>query len=209
MKKMSFFPVLYMFVITAVLSAILIVFSEATRDRVESNQQFDFEQAVVAVLPTGLDMQTASQMQIHKVFTEKVTQPDSAGGAYVYQENGEITGYALPIDGQGFWAPIKGMLGVAPDKKTLTGIAIYEQNETPGLGAEITEPQFKNQFDKENNVILAQQGNPIKLARPGTDLKQNEVHAVTGATQTSVRLEKLINEDVEKWRQALNSDGDI
>ncbi len=203
MKKVSYFPVLYMFIVTAVFSAILILFSDFTRERVEQNAQFDFEKAVVSVLPVDIDVEQADQAEIHQIFVSQVKKPETDGEAYKLVTNGTIQGYALPIEGKGFWAPIKGMLGVAPDKKTITGISFHEQNETPGLGAEITQPQFKQQFQKEKNRILAQTDKPLIIARPGTELGQNEVHGVTGATQTSKRLQQLINEDVTKWRENL------
>ena len=50
---------------------------------------------------------------------------------------------------------------------------------------------------------MAPTGNPFTFQRVGSALAENEVHAVTGATQTSNRLEKLLNEDVATWRDAL------
>ncbi|MHC4293534.1 MAG: hypothetical protein ACYSTX_04500, partial [Planctomycetota bacterium] len=60
---------------------------------------------------------------------------------------------------------------------------------------------FRDQFfDK----ILADSGKALTIKRAGNELGQSEVRAVTGATQTSVRLEKIINSAVENWRKQLN-----
>ena len=96
------------------------------------------------------------------------------------------------------------VIGVKADKETVTGIAFYEQKETPGLGAEITKPAFKNQFQGK---LLAEQGSPLKMRRPGETLGKNEYHAVTGATQTSTRLENIINDALEQWREKLEKQG--
>ena len=71
---------------------------------------------------------------------------ETTGGALTLKKNGQIETFVLPISGQGFWAPIKAIIGIEADKKTITGIAIYQQNETPGLGAEISKISFRQQF---------------------------------------------------------------
>jgi Na+-transporting NADH:ubiquinone oxidoreductase subunit C len=186
-----------MFIITAFFSTIVIGFTEFTRKRVEGNQRLAFEKAVLSVL--GKDHETTEN--IHDVFELLIDEPsEGTTGAYVYRQDGEIVAYALPISGQGFWAPIKGVIGIKADKKTITGIAFYEQNETPGLGAEIAQQPFRSQFSCK---ILADNGKALIIKRPGDELGQSEVHAVTGATQTSVRLEKIINSGVENWREQL------
>jgi len=204
MKNKIYFPVIYMFIVTAFFSSILIGFSKLTRKKVEANEKIAFEKAVVSVLPVDLDAESATSAEIHQTFTNKITRPDSAAGAYVLEIDGKVAGYAVPVSGKGFWAPIKGIVGIGADKKSLTGIAFYEQNETPGLGAEITKPEFRDQFKVENNKVIAEDGKPIRIARPGSELGDNEVYAVTGATQTSTRLEKLINDDIAEWRNAIS-----
>ena len=83
----------------------------------------------------------------------------------------------------------------------IIGIAFYEQNETPGLGAQITKYAFKNQF---NGKIISSSGKPINMRQPGSELGKSDVHAITGATQTSTRLEKIINDALIKWLSEFN-----
>jgi Na+-transporting NADH:ubiquinone oxidoreductase subunit C len=204
MRERRWFPVIYMFVATAAFSSVVIGFTNVTRRRVEANAELAFEAAVVAVLPQ-LNEDGLSSLEVHRRFTEQVTEPNPAsGGAYTYRENGQIAGYALPIDGQGFWAPIKGIIGIAADRKTVTGIAIYEQNETPGLGGEIAQEPFQEQFAGK---MLSAEAKPIGFRRPGEPLGDSEVYAVTGATQTSVRLEGIVNEAVKTWRNQVGMEG--
>jgi Na+-transporting NADH:ubiquinone oxidoreductase subunit C len=82
------------------------------------------------------------------------------------------------------------------DRRTITGIAFYEQNETPGLGAQITTITFTSQF---RDKILAQGDKPLNIRPPGAPLGESDVHAVTGATQTSTRLEKILNDSLTQW----------
>ena len=196
MREKWWFPVVYMFVMTAFFSSIVIGFSQFTSDRVEANEDLAFEKAILTVLPDMLGAGD-SRLELHRKFTELVGQPDAnSGGACTLSREGRIVAYALPISGQGFWAPIKGVIGIKADRRTITGIAFYEQNETPGLGAQITKIGFTSQFQGK---VISSTGKPLNIKRPSDVLGKSDVHAVTGATQTSTRLEKIINDALKNW----------
>jgi len=197
MREKPWFAAVYMFVVTAFFSSIVIGFSRLTEKRVGANTTLAFEKAVLSVLP-GMSDADVRGPELHRRFVEAVSLPDdSSGGAYVLRNNGRVVAFALPISGQGFWAPVKGVIGVAADRETITGVYFYEQNETPGLGAQITTDEFRNQFEGK---VLSTNGKAFNIKRSGTALGDSDVHAVTGATQTSMRLEKIINTAVQDWR---------
>jgi Na+-transporting NADH:ubiquinone oxidoreductase subunit C len=202
-RNKSWFPIFYMFCVTALFSSIVIGLTRVTSKRVEANQKLAFEKAVLSVLPK-VEVEAMTRSEIHNTFIESIKEPDdSSAGAYMAKQDGQFIAYALPISGRGFWAPIKGVIGIKPDKKTITGIAFYEQNETPGLGAEIAKAPFRNQFEGK---VISSRNEPINFRRPGATLADNEVHAVTGATQTSDRLEIIINTELKKWHQQNKKD---
>lgn len=197
MGQKRWFPVLYMFIVTAFFSSIVIAVSQFTKERVIANQKRSFEQAVLAVLPGMYDAE-ASDLELHRIFKERVDGPDEfTAGAYTVRKDGQLIAFALPIAGQGFWAPIKGVIGIAADKKTITGVVFYEQNETPGLGAQITTAEFRSQFQGK---VMSTGPKPLSFKRTGDILGKSDVLAVTGATQTSARLEKIINNGLRNWQ---------
>jgi Na+-transporting NADH:ubiquinone oxidoreductase subunit C len=201
MREKRWFPIFYVFITTAFFSSIVIGFTQLTGEKVKVNERLAFEKAILSVLP-GLYREEMNNSELHRTFIEKVTEPDElSAGAYTLRQNGKIAAYALPIEGQGFWAPIKGIIGIEADKKTITAIAFYEQNETPGLGAEIAKPAFREQF---KGKVISVGDKSLSIKRPGIELGASDVHAVTGATQTSTRLEKIINSALTNWRQQLN-----
>lgn len=204
MKDRPFFAVIYMFAVTAFFSAVLIGFARLTRDRVDANQQLAFEKAVLDAFP---EIKPTSHSDIHRIFTEQFVKTEkSSYPFYYYRKDGKTVGYAVPVEGKGFWAIIKGVVGVAADKQIITGIAFYEQSETPGLGARIAEPDFCDQF---KNLEFDDQGMPIGIRQGGGILKKNEVHSITGATQTCVRLEKLVNDGLAQWQEIMKSGEDF
>jgi len=77
---------------------------------------------------------------IYKVF------PNPKEGAAVSDQNTPAEGYVIPVNGMGLWDAIYGYLAVKPDGNTVIGISWYDQKETPGLGANISEPPWQSQF---------------------------------------------------------------
>jgi Na(+)-translocating NADH:ubiquinone oxidoreductase C subunit len=121
----------------------------------------------------------------------------ATGGAYRLLKDGETIAYALPFAGQGFWDVIRGVIGIAPDRETVLGLAVYDQKETPGLGAEIAHPRFRNAFA---GLRLAAGETPLRVQTGGGATDANAVDAVTGATQTCTRLERMLNAGIAAWR---------
>ena len=204
LRERPWYPILYMFVVTAFFSAVLIGLSRFTRDRVEANQRVALERAVLEALPLDLPKRIPSA-EVHRLFVERVTEPTTESmGAYVLMQDGRPQAFALPVEGQGFWDMIRGVVGIAADRTTITGISFYEQNETPGLGAEITQPPFRNQFPGKT---IAPEGKPLRILPAGSRLGPSDVHAVTGATQTCTRLEKFLDEALTRWRTEQEGNG--
>ena len=194
------YAILFMFIITFIVSTILIIFGNATRQRVLDNQRVAFRRAILDALP----VQTTSTPSdaIHEIFADSIITSSLDTGVYEFRRDGTVIAYALPVSGAGFWAPIKGVIGIAADMRTITGLSIYEQNETPGLGGEIVKPYFRDQFREKR---IADGPRPIQI-RPVTDpIDEHSVHAITGATQTSTRLEVLLNERLQAWRDQQGS----
>lgn len=68
--------------------------------------------------------------------------PDNA---LVYQrvEDDAVQSLILPIEGKGLWSTLYGFIALAPDTTTIQGITFYEHGETPGLGGEVDNPNWK------------------------------------------------------------------
>ncbi len=197
LREKTWFPIFYMFAMTLVLSAVIILFGSLTRKRVEDNQLIAFERAVLEVLPIERRAMD-SPSRIHAAFSTQVKAPDHmSAGAFRLVTGNSLVAYVLPIEGPGFWAQIKGVIGIMADTQTVTGIAFYEQNETPGLGGEIVKTEFTSQFVGKR---LRSDDPAINVLPVSATLDEHSVHAVTGATQTSIRLAKFLNETIKDWR---------
>ena len=55
--------------------------------------------------------------------------------------------FVIPVSGFGLWAPIYGYIAIEPNGDSVVGTTWYDMGETPGLGANITESWWQDQFE--------------------------------------------------------------
>jgi Na+-transporting NADH:ubiquinone oxidoreductase subunit C len=95
--------------------------------------------------------------------------------------------------GKGLWGPIWGYIALKSDLNTIYGIMFDHKDETPGLGAEITKPWFREQF--EGRKIFDDEGNFVSVAVVKGGAEPNNPHqvdAITGATLTSKGVDRML-----------------
>ena len=101
----------------------------------------------------------------------------------------------LPVHGYGLWSTLYGLLALDGAGNTIKGITFYEQAETAGLGAEITNPRWQAQwvgkqlFDADGNVQFALMKGGVDAASPDS---KYQVDALSGATLTSDGVTNLV-----------------
>jgi len=143
----------------------------------------------------------ASPDELVEIFNKNVVQKTKAGlPFYSFVPEGTSNApeaYAVQFEGQGLWGPIKGFLALESDMKTIRGITIYEQEETPGLGGEIASERFQEQFMGKS--IVSEQREPgIRITRGSGQFGRNVVEGITGATMTCEKVESILNEAITK-----------
>jgi len=96
----------------------------------------------------------------------------------------------LPVHGAGYQSMIYAFLAIEPTTDTIAGLTIYEQSETPGLGAKILDPDWKSLwrgkkiFDERRNIRIA-------VVR-GQAQGPHEVDGISGATRTGNGVANMI-----------------
>ncbi len=118
----------------------------------------------------------------------------------VYKANypdGSPAGFVVKTAGRGYADKIELLVGLNPTVKTITGIFILEQKETPGLGNKIIHPAWRGQFrDKPTDT-------PLNVVKKKAEAK-NEIDAVTGATISSKSVVDIVNRAVTDLHGELN-----
>ncbi|QDP00711.1 Na(+)-translocating NADH-quinone reductase subunit C [Thalassotalea sp. PS06] len=116
-----------------------------------------------------------------------------ANNSVVYlikNEAGDVESVVLPIVGSGLWDLMHGYVGLEKDLNTVKSVIYSDHKETPGLGAEILNPNWKALWPGKK--IYDEQGDvAIEIVKGGA--KKGDIHgvdALSGATLTSVGVEK-------------------
>jgi Na+-transporting NADH:ubiquinone oxidoreductase subunit C len=115
----------------------------------------------------------------------------------VYQllENEAVEKLILPIYGKGLWSTLYGFLAIEKDLKTVSGITFYQHGETPGLGGEVDNPNWKGSwqgkqaFDDTGAVIIKVIKGKVIPGSPGSD---HQIDGLSGATLTARGVDNLV-----------------
>jgi len=118
--------------------------------------------------------------------------------------NGEKL-YVVPLKGNGLWGAIWGFASLKSDFNTISGVVFDHASETPGLGAEMTQEYFCNQF-KGRQLFEAQdfvgiskvyKGNP-KDPSDDQDPKHG-IDAISGSTMTTNGVQAMVNDCLKAY----------
>ncbi|MCT8344396.1 MULTISPECIES: Na(+)-translocating NADH-quinone reductase subunit C [Photorhabdus] len=111
----------------------------------------------------------------------------------VKNEQGKTREIVLPIYGSGLWSVMYAFISVDVDGKTARGITYYSHGETPGLGGEVDNPQWRKKWIGKK--LYNDEGNPaIKIVRGGAAADDSYgVDGLSGATLTSAGVQNMFN----------------
>ncbi len=109
--------------------------------------------------------------------------------------------YIVPLRGAGLWGPIWGYLGLESDLVTIAGANFDHASETPGLGAEIADSSFEDQFigkrifDEDSNFRPV---TVIKGTAPPDD--PHRVDGISGGTITSNGVTNMLRDGLKVYK---------
>jgi Na+-transporting NADH:ubiquinone oxidoreductase subunit C len=117
--------------------------------------------------------------------------------------------YVAPIYGKGLWDAIWGYVAV-DENMVVQGAYFDHKGETPGLGANIKQRYFMDDFEGEH--LLGESGDfkGITVAKGNADPKNenktdNEVDAIAGATITGDGVTAMIKSDLKLYKPYFDS----
>ena len=107
------------------------------------------------------------------------------GIVYLVKNDDKVTEVILPMNGTGLWSMMYAFVAVDTDGNTVKGITYYQQGETPGLGGEVENPKWRDQFIGKK--LFDDNNKPaIKVIKGGAPQgSEHGVDALSGATLTS------------------------
>ena len=118
---------------------------------------------------------------------------------YIADVDGQIK-YIISLRGAGLWGPLWGYLALNDDKNTIFGVNFSHAGETPGLGANITDAWFQNQFDGKRILDDRREFVSIAVTKAGTrSAGSDQVDAVSGGTITSKGVEDMLYDSMSQY----------
>ena len=179
--KNSMFNLIKTLTIIGIISGLALSFVfQWTQPHIAEHERQALEKSIYTVLPDAEEYQEVEKNGL--IFYEG------------FDQHGSQVGVAYKSTGNGFQGEIVVMVGTDPQQEKILAISILQHQETPGLGARITEERFKNNFsDKpfgDYEVVTGSTEEPY------------EVEAISGATisvenvvQIVERAVKIISEE--------------
>ncbi len=114
---------------------------------------------------------------------------------YILREGDTIKQVVLPIYGYGLWSTLYGFISLKGDLNTIQGLQFYDHAETPGLGGEVDNPQWRKRwsgkkvFDDAGKVKIAVIRGHVN---PDVNGAEYQVDGLSGATLTSQGVSNLV-----------------
>ena len=163
--------------------------------RKEASEQFSqFVKQELALNSDGTVNEQVDAFKIELMKETKKSAGEQAFPLYIAQKEGK-TFYIIPLFGAGLWKEIWGYIALDEDKNTIIGASFDHAGETAGLGAEINQSWYEDQYigktilDDDNNFVSVVAVKAGAIADP-----KHSVDAISGGTITSDGVSLMIEE---------------
>ena len=192
--KFKIWTVLFLIIVVCISAGMLNAIHFYTDPIAQKNARIKIQRSILEIF--GIPYEETS---VEEAFKENIyIDTKTVEGFTIYRTE---AGIAFEISGPGFWETISVLIALEPDLETIKGLRILKHAETPGLGGRITESWFQDQFKGKKLVP------DLKIVSHKKAEGPNQVDAITGATETSKALERMINNNVRAFYQKINSFG--
>jgi Na+-transporting NADH:ubiquinone oxidoreductase subunit C len=129
----------------------------------------------------------------------------------VKDKNNNILRRIFPIYGKGLWSTMYGLIAFNKDMSKIEMFNFYEHGETPGLGGEVDNPDWKAKWQGKNAFDFSNFKAPLKLqvikakVNDKTPNKNYKIDGLSGSTLTTKGVDRLVrfwlgeNKEPDKW----------
>ena len=125
---------------------------------------------------------------------------------FVFEKDNQKN-YIVPMQGLGLWGPISAFLALEEDLNTVYGVVFDHQAETPGLGAEITQSNFEDEY--KGKKLYGSDGSFVSIAvlkGSGNDTsgRPHTVDGISGATMTINGVTDMFRDELINYSAYFN-----
>lgn len=179
--------ILFVLILGSALTTALVSVDNFTKEPIAKNKAIKLQKSVLSSLGFTYEKDSIGESFSENIITHELNEEEKY---YEAKASGDI---AFEIHGMGLWGPIHGTIALDENLQKIRGFSIIHQEETPGLGGRIAEPEFLDCF-KGVNITEG-----LLIQSPGKALADNELHGITGATLSCKALEEILNKEIKNY----------
>ena len=112
---------------------------------------------------------------------------------YLVKDRGQVKLVVLPVEGSGYGGPIRGFVALSGDGNTIVSLALFEHQETAGIGARVEDPAWRARW--QGKRVRDEQGRlrvGVATERLRPEDAAYQVDGISGATITSGAVNDLL-----------------
>ncbi len=200
MRKHAF-TICFMVGVTFVYISIISGIHLLTAETVARNKLLFQQRAVLTALGIEIPGSPVELVELYEQLVEEEPAPDGTTAYFRVRlpDSPEADpAYAMVVReyGPGLWGTITALVGFEPDGKRYRGVVFLDHSETPGLGARIDEPWFRDQFAGAEGPYTQLGGEPQDKGQAGS--RPGTIDQITGATASSRAVMEIMNKSAAR-----------
>ncbi len=206
-KNSNAYIIIYATVMVVVVAAVLAVAAMVLGPVQNANVERETKGALLASVGIVVPAAEIEKAYAGNITEIPVTAEDGSGLKLYKSEAGGKTLYIIPVSGSGLWGPVWGYVAVEGDWNTISGVVFDHKGETPGLGAEITTPKFRDQFAGKKLFDANGRLVGITVLKGAGSSRGNDhaVDAISGGTITSRAVENMIRATLAEYKSYIEN----
>ena len=221
-KNSNAYTFIFAIILVVLVATILAFASEGTKERRANNVKLEKMQNILSTI--GVDVSREKSGKIFKDYIKEELALKEDGSIdkevnafkidlkneikksvseqrfplYVAQKDDKKF-YVIPLYGAGLWDAIWGYVSIQEDENTIFGSSFDHKGETPGLGAEINQSWFEDQF-KGEQIMEGSKFVSVKVVKGGIpESDKHGVDAISGGTLTSNGVTNMLQERLQRY----------
>jgi len=154
----------------------------------------EFDPATYSQREAAKDPATSEAVPSEKDIA-KIRRRANYAPVYLVKENDQLKTLILPVHGYGLWSTMYALLALENDFDTIHGLKFYEHAETPGLGGEVQNPQWQEQwqgkelYDDKGQLRIEVLKGVVDKTKPDAKYKAD---GLAGSTITARGVDNLL-----------------
>lgn len=214
-RETMIYPIVFMIILSLVFVGILAVLYRSSEKRIDTYKRESYQKLVLSLCASSISQATGINAeeiinrypQSYEEYVKEAPLKGQDRPSFAVSIKDSVVVRCVDIPGKGLWGSMRGLVAMSPDLSEIRDLSIYEQMETPGLGARISEDWFQAQF-RSLSVIQAGKFVDLELVSEKQTPSPGQINQVTGATITSVSVLKMLRDQLQKLYDQ-NQPGDL